>query len=138
MKNKEKTVVIGFVRNNLGDLLVCQRYEPELPEVHLKWDLPGGTNEDGESLEGTLLREISEETGLNVLICGQVGDPVEKIWSYPDHDQHTCIYCFECEFIDGEIDSSDQKINDIKWVSGKNLNSYNFLETTNIFINRLR
>ncbi|HDR4424094.1 TPA: NUDIX hydrolase [Bacillus cereus] len=38
-----------------------------------RYDLPGGSLEDGESLLAGLHREIKEETGLNVTVVKQVG-----------------------------------------------------------------
>jgi 8-oxo-dGTP pyrophosphatase MutT (NUDIX family) len=38
------------------------------------WELPGGTPEAGEASEETLLREVREETGLDVVIERHVGD----------------------------------------------------------------
>ena len=54
MKTKSKLVILGLIENQNHEFLLSQRYEPKLPEVHLKWDLPGGRNEFGESLEETL------------------------------------------------------------------------------------
>ena len=38
-----------------------------------KWDLPGGKLERGESFEQALLREVSEETGLEIKLTGLAG-----------------------------------------------------------------
>ncbi len=40
------------------------------------WELPGGTAEPGESAELALVREVREETGLDVAILRHVGDYV--------------------------------------------------------------
>ena len=53
----------------VGVVLIKRRYEP----LAGRWSLPGGTVEVGESLEQALVREIVEETGLDV----EVGPVVE-------------------------------------------------------------
>jgi len=41
--------------------------------AHNLWALPKGTPEAGESVEATALREVREETGLEVEIVGEIG-----------------------------------------------------------------
>jgi ADP-ribose pyrophosphatase YjhB (NUDIX family) len=50
-------------------LLVKRKYEP----LAGRWSLPGGAVEVGETLEGSLVREMVEETGLDV----EVGPVIE-------------------------------------------------------------
>jgi len=42
------------------------------------WELPGGTPEAGEALEAALVREVREETGVDVAIDRHVGDYVRE------------------------------------------------------------
>ena len=42
---------------------------------HLTWTLPKGTPNPGETREQTALREVAEETGLEVRITAEVVDP---------------------------------------------------------------
>lgn len=42
------------------------------PYIH-RFDLPGGSLEDGESLTNALMREVTEETGLQVQAFNQLG-----------------------------------------------------------------
>ena len=65
---KQKVIVEGIIEDEKGNILMSQRQDPEIKEAHLKWDLPGGTNEFGESLKDTLKREILKETGLKVKV----------------------------------------------------------------------
>jgi len=51
------------------------------------WGLPGGRLEVGESVTQTAVREVSEETGLDVDIIRLIGiysEPQERIVTYPD------------------------------------------------------
>lgn len=134
MDIKSKLVVLGLVENENHEFLVCQRYEPELPEVHLKWDLPGGTNEFGENLEETLKREFLEETGLHVAVNNFLPRTISKTWDYSDHKQHTLVLCFHCSLIKGDINLDDHKINDLQWISREKFSDFEFLPTTQSFI----
>ena len=63
---KEVNAAGGLVSNRRGDYLLISRYG--------LWDLPKGHQEEGEDIEVTAMREVSEETGiyklkLRNLIC---------------------------------------------------------------------
>ncbi len=75
MENKTKLVVLGLIKNDKNQYLLSQRYDLDVPEAHLKWDLVGGTNEFGEDLEETLclfLRNIYAIICLYIQIYDQV------------------------------------------------------------------
>ena len=137
MRATSKLVILGLVQNNRNKFLICQRHEPQLPEVHLKWDLPGGTNEAGESPEDTLKREILEETGLQIKVGSLLPKTVSKIWDYPDRQQETRVLCFYCRRIKGKLCLGDHKISGLKWVDLNELKRHCFLSTTGEFIKLL-
>lgn len=60
-----------------------------------RYDLPGGTPEDGEEMAHTVVREIQEETGLTVTKAHQLGITGFRYpWQY-EHwqmNQHRCVF----------------------------------------------
>ncbi|HLC84864.1 MAG TPA: NUDIX domain-containing protein [Candidatus Nanoarchaeia archaeon] len=116
MEKRQKIVVLGLVQNDRGEVLLSQRFEPKLPGAHLKWQLPGGTNDFGESLEETARRELLEETGLTVEIGTLLPKSIHKNWQYPTHVQHTLVFCYICSSPKGELKNDDSKASQIKWV----------------------
>lgn len=57
------------------------------------FDLPGGRIEPGESLEATVRREFSEETGLDVWVESKIGDFDHRVtYSPPDHDGEVSLH----------------------------------------------
>lgn len=134
MQQTSKLIVLGIVENQNGEILISQRFEPELQEVHLKWDLPGGKNEFGESLEKTLEREILEETGLEVKIENLLPKTISKIWEYQDRHQHTIVLCYGCKLLDGKLHLNDEKINDLKWIRKEDVDNFEYLPSSREFI----
>ncbi len=62
---KQNVRATGILIEDDCILLVEQRVTASLKRV---WSLPGGTVESGETLEACLIREMKEETGLDVAV----------------------------------------------------------------------
>ncbi|MBC3842698.1 NUDIX domain-containing protein [Streptacidiphilus sp. 4-A2] len=75
------------------------------------WSLPGGGMEMDESLPGTAVREVKEETGLDVEITGLVGtytDPRHVI-AYSDGEvRRQFNVCFTARVVGGQLAMSDE------------------------------
>lgn len=58
-------IVHTVIANDRGEVLILQRsqHDDVLPGY---WDIPGGTLEDGEDPAQGAIREIQEETGLDI------------------------------------------------------------------------
>lgn len=134
---KQKLVVIGAVEDGSGNILLAQRHDPDIPEAHLKWDFPGGTNEFGESLEETLAREVLEETGLRVAVNELMPRCFSTTWAHKDYDLHSLVFCYRCRVLGGELSLGDHKIADLKWVRPSEARGYELLPTTKEFIDEL-
>lgn len=61
---KEKNVALGMILCD-GKLLILERKD-ENPMWDHKWEFPGGKVDPGETHHQTVLREIKEETGLEI------------------------------------------------------------------------
>lgn len=91
-----KHVVLGIV-NKDNKLLMVKRAQKE---GRLLWAFPGGKVEAGETSEAACIREVFEETGVNVGIAKVIGTR-----EHPD-TKRTMTY-FLCNYISGEIKISD-------------------------------
>jgi 8-oxo-dGTP diphosphatase len=89
-------VAVGALAVDHGRLLCVRRGHG--PGAGL-WSLPGGRVEAGESLHEALVREVFEETGLEVVVDGFVGY-VERMGD----GYHFVILDFGVTLLDGEAD----------------------------------
>lgn len=108
-----KLTADGVIIKNGKILLIERKNEP----FRGKWALPGGFVEYGEKVEDTVVREVSEETGLHTRIIDIVG-----VYSDPTRDPrgHIVTVVYLLEILDGKIKGSDDAA-DAKFFDLKNL-----------------
>lgn len=134
---KTKLIVLGAVENDKGEFLLSQRNDVDVLDAHLKWDFLGGKNEFGESLEKTLEREIFEEAGVRVRVGDMFPRSTFQVWDHKLFDLHVVVVCHHCKFVSGEPRPNDPKIFDLKWVKRQDLVNFDFLPTTQFFVNMI-
>jgi 8-oxo-dGTP pyrophosphatase MutT (NUDIX family) len=80
------------------------------------WSLPKGTPDDGETTEQTALREVTEETGLDVRILEPVG-AIEYWFVQRGSRIHKTVHYFLMEATGGELSAHDHEFDEVRWVS---------------------
>ena len=114
--NKQITIFSGCVVNN-DKVLMAQRDEVECPEAHLKWELPGGKVDFGETPAEAVAREIWEETGRKVKVVKLLPYVQTVYWDYEWGKQQTLCFCYLRELIeDGKPQEKDHHIEKIEWI----------------------
>jgi 8-oxo-dGTP diphosphatase len=104
---KTSTAVIPYPENKI--LLIKRNTIP----FKGYWALPGGRMDPGEIIEQTIVREVKEETGLDVTIVRKIGDYVEK-GVKDDVEYEYYPTCFLVNPDGGEIKKQDSEIQEIK------------------------
>ena len=82
----------------------------------LTWTLPKGTPNAGETLEQTALREVGEETGLEVRITDAL-DSIEYWFVQRGTRIHKTVHYFLMEPTGGDLDRHDHEFDQVRWVT---------------------
>jgi 8-oxo-dGTP pyrophosphatase MutT (NUDIX family) len=80
------------------------------------WTLPKGTPDPGETVEETALREVGEETGLEVRIVGPLPS-IQYSFVQSGTRIHKTVHYFLMEPIGGDLSRHDREFERVKWVS---------------------
>jgi 8-oxo-dGTP pyrophosphatase MutT (NUDIX family) len=79
------------------------------------WTLPKGTPHSGESREETAVREVEEETGLQVRITGPL-DSIEYWFVQSGTRIHKTVHYFLMEPIGGDLARHDHEFDEVRWI----------------------
>jgi ADP-ribose pyrophosphatase YjhB (NUDIX family) len=113
--------VTAIVPNNRGELLLVHKTDNDL------WALPGGAMDIGESITDTVVREVKEETGINVEVTGVVGiytNP-NHVMAYDDGEvRQQCSICFTTRMLGGQLTTSGET-SDVQFVAPERLDTLN-------------
>jgi 8-oxo-dGTP pyrophosphatase MutT (NUDIX family) len=110
------------IRNNDGRILLIHKVDNDL------WALPGGGHDAGERIVDTAVREVREETGLEVEIIRLVGtytDPRHVI-AYDDGEvRQQFSLCYEGRWLGGEPHEDGTETKAVRWVQPSELDTLN-------------
>ncbi len=104
-------IVIRFQEDRPQFVAGRRHREPDIDT----WTLPKGTPDAGESTEETALREVTEETGLQVRIV----EPLESIaYTFVQRGAriHKTVHYFIMVPTGGELADHDHEFQEVRWV----------------------
>ena len=123
---KSINVVAAIILQN-NKILATQR---GYGEFEGGWEFPGGKIEPDETPENAIVREISEELAIEIM--------VEKYITTVDYDYpnfHLHMQCFLCSVIQGDLTLLEHS--DAKWLSKENLETVNWLPADIVVVQKL-
>jgi 8-oxo-dGTP pyrophosphatase MutT (NUDIX family) len=80
------------------------------------WTLPKGTPDPGETVEETAIREVTEETGLEVRIVGPLPS-IEYTFVQSGTRIYKTVHYFLMEPVGGDLSRHDREFERVRWVS---------------------
>jgi 8-oxo-dGTP pyrophosphatase MutT (NUDIX family) len=103
---------------------IVVRYEGDVPSLVLgmrrrerdrvTWTLPKGTPVTGETAEETAIREVGEETGLQVRITGRLPS-IHYSFVQRGTRINKTVHYFLMEPIGGDLSLHDREFEDVRW-----------------------
>jgi 8-oxo-dGTP diphosphatase len=118
---------VGALIFNGDRILLCERGKEPLKGW---WSIPGGVVEVGERLEAAIIREVREETCLDVKPA-RVFEIFERIM--PDADgrpeYHYVLIDYVCDVLGGTLQACDD-VSSLVWATRDELSQYKLTEGT--------
>lgn len=112
-------VTCAIIRNEDNEVLIVLRGEKT--DHPFKWEFPGGKTTHDESNEECIIREISEELSMDIVICGQL-KPVEYDYGH----KKIKLIPFICDTLE-ELPILSEHIA-FKWIPAEDLVNVDFSE----------
>ena len=102
-------VVYRWVDGQL-EVVLCGRDDP------VRWSLPKGTPDAGETLEETALREVQEETGLEPVIEDRIRS-IDYWFSDKDNEvrYHKTVHFYLMNHVGGDVSLHDPEFDVVQW-----------------------
>ena len=107
-----------MVYDGAGNILVQNRRNPNWPGI----TFPGGHVEHGESFSGSVIREVKEETGLDIqrpVLCG-----VKQFQT--KEDARYVVLFYKTDRFSGMLRSSEE--GDVFWIKRSELETYSLAD----------
>jgi 8-oxo-dGTP pyrophosphatase MutT (NUDIX family) len=99
------------------------------------WTLPKGTPNPLETLEQTALREVAEETGLEVRLLDRL-DAIEYWFVQGGARVHKTVHYWLMEPIGGDLERHDHEFDEVRWVPVAEAPDLLTFETERVLVER--
>ena len=123
---KLNLAVVGVVNHN-NHILIGKKTHRENDILSEKWHVPGGKVELGEHPNEAIVREIMEETNINVKVSKVLDVRLVK-----KADRFVVVIWYECQPLETTIASSEELVN-VKWIPKKEVFSAVDKEAVDLF-----
>lgn len=130
MENKNQKIGVSqkaIIFDGNGKTLTIRRSKTS-PTRPFYWDLPGGILDFGEDAKEAIMREIKEETDLEVKNLSII-----DVATWHEGDSYWVTICYSAQPIDTKVTLSYEH-DDFKWVSPAEFQQLTALETHKKFI----
>ena len=128
MKKRPQTVVC-YLRQN-DSYLLLYRNKKKNDYNHDKWIGVGGHLEENETPDLAAIREVKEETGLNVNSLSLMGEIL-----FIDNDYEETMFVYEITDFSGSLIECDE--GELRWIPIKDIYHYPMWEGDKAFLPRL-
>ena len=119
--NSIVVAVTAYIQDEAGRILMIRRTDNDL------YAIPGGAQEVGETISQTVVREVKEETGVDVEVTGLIGiysDPTHVIAFTDGEVRQEFSICFRARPVGGELATSNES-KEVLWVEPSQLDELN-------------
>lgn len=117
-----QSATVAFILNDKGELLVARRAkEPAKGTL----DLPGGFSDSFETAEEGVMREVKEETGLNVKETEYLFSLPNK-YVYSGFEEHTLDLFFLCRTDNEASLAAADDVASLRWIPIENIDPQQF------------
>lgn len=117
-----------YLRKNRKTLMIHKNKRPDKPFYGM-WDAPGGKIEPGESPEQAAVREMREESGLEIK-----GPRLRAVMTFRNlFGNDWKVHLFSAEDYDGELVSENRE-GSLRWIDDKDFFSLNLCDSDRVFV----
>jgi 8-oxo-dGTP pyrophosphatase MutT (NUDIX family) len=124
-------IVVRFEDHTPYLVVGCRRRERDV----VTWTLPKGTPNPGETREQTAIREVAEETGLEVRITGPL-DSIEYWFVQRGTRIHKTVHYFLMEPTGGDLSGHDHEFETVRWIPFADADATLTFETERMLVAR--